>query len=439
MRCLPLFLLALGAPVVAQDNVLMVVLDDVGVDHIGAYKEGVQSANTPVIDGLAADGVLFRNAWSNPCCSPTRATILTGRFGFRTGIGFVVSKQGYELPLDELILPEVFHGTGHADAGFGKWHLANRVGTDYQLHPNQSGFSHWAGNYNNLIPPQNYDWWVISTNGVLQHTTDYATTRTVDEFLEWHDQQSGPWFAYVALHAAHEPLHAPPQYLHTESLPAVDPRVRPRAFYRAAVEAADTELGRLLTSLGPDLANTNVIVLGDNGTIQQASTPPFEPSHAKLTPYEGGVNVPLIISGPAVTNRGHSNGLVNTTDLFATTIELAGYQLDAVLPPGHVHDSISLVPYLQDVSMPSLRPWAYSEMWKPNGWGNKNLDIRILRDDRYKIIRRGVDALSHEYEMYDLEADPFEADDLLEGTLSADEQARFDALEAALDALLATG
>ena len=66
--------------------------------------------------------------------------------------------------------------------------------------------------------------------------------------------------------------------------------------------------------------------------------PPFEPSHAKLTPYEGGVNVPLIISGPAVTNRGHSNGLVNTTDLLATTIELAGYQLDvySVLPLGEL-------------------------------------------------------------------------------------------------------
>ena len=439
MRCLPSLLLALGVPAFAQDNVLLVVLDDVGVDHIGCYEEGPLPANTPVINDLAREGVLFRNAWSNPCCSPTRATILSGRYGFRTGIGFVISKKGYEMPLDELLLPEVFHGTAHTDAGFGKWHLANRVGTDYQLHPNQSGFTHWSGSYNNLLVPHHYDWWVLATDGLLQHVHEYATTRTVDEFLKWHEQQSGPWFAYVALHAAHEPFHAPPAHLHTETLPDVDPRKRPKPFYRAMVEDADAELGRLLAGLGTQLADTNIIVLGDNGTPHQVVTLPFESDHAKLTPYEGGVNVPLIIHGPAVSNRGPVEGLVNTTDLFTTVIELAGYQPEALLPPGHVHDSVSLLPYLKNVRTPSLRSWSYAEMWKPNGPGPKNLDIRILRDDRYKIIRSGAEAADHEYELYDLEGDPFELDDLMQSGLSAQEQQRFDALKVALEQLLTSG
>lgn len=439
MRLLAPLLTALAAPALAQENVLMVVLDDVGVDHVGCYEEGPTPAKTPVIDGLAREGVLFRNAWSNPCCSPTRATLLTGRYGFRTGIGFVISKNGYELPFDEVLLPEVFHGTAHSDAGFGKWHLANRAALDHQLHPNQSGFTYWSGSSNNLIPPHHYDWWVLATDGMLQHVHEYATTRTVDEFLKWHEQQAGPWFAYVALHAAHEPFHAPPPHLHSEVLPNADPRKRPKPYYRAAVEAADTELGRLMSGLGSQLASTNIIVLGDNGTPQQVVNSPFLSSHAKLTPYEGGINVPLIIRGPSVGNRGIVEGLVNTTDLFSTVIELAGYQPDALLPPGHVHDSVSLMPYLQDVSTPSLRTHAYTEMWKPNGPGVKNLDIRVLRDDRYKIIRRGVGVENHTYELYDLEVDPFETNDLMLGTLSRDEQQRLNDLKTALEQLLATG
>ena len=437
-----LLALSLCAFVHAQNNVLIVLLDDVGVDMVGCYAEGVHPAHTPVIDGLASQGVLFRNAWSNPCCSPTRATILTGRYGFRTGIGFVISDGGYDLQFDELLLPEVFASTPHSTAVFGKWHLSNSVDGDRHIHPNLSGFEQWMGYYHNFRKPLTYDWWIHTTNGLLNYTGDYATTREVDDFLGWQAVQSGPWFAYLAFHAAHEPFHAPPDHLHTESLPDVDPRVQPKPFYRAAIEAADTELGRLLAGLGPDLAKTNVIVLGDNGTIGTVSTPPFEPSHAKLTPYEGGINVPLIISGPAVSNGGREvDALVNTTDLFTTAIELAGYDPRQLLPPGHVHDSVSLLPYLKDPTQEPIRTWVFAEMWKPNGPGSHNLDLRMLRDERYKIIRRGTDPSQYAYEFYDLVADPFEKVDILQqpGGPNPMEQVRFDALKYALAKLLASG
>jgi len=424
----------------AQENVLLVLLDDVGVDMVGCYDEGPVPATTPVIDGLAQDGVLFRNAWANPCCSPTRATILTGRYGFRTGIGFVVQKNGFDLPLEELLLPEVFAGTGHTAAGFGKWHLANTIGGQHHSHPNKSGFEHWVGNYHNLKQPQSYEWWMHTTNGLLVFTDEYATSKTVDDFLKWQRDQAGPWFAYLAFHAAHEPWHEPPAHLHTVSLPDVDPRFRPKPFYRAAIEAMDTELGRLLGGLGTQLANTNVIVLGDNGTPKAVSLLPFHPSHAKLTPYEGGVNVPLIISGPAVTEPGwECSALVNATDMFTTSLELAGYSPDQLLPPGHVHDSVSVVPYLSDKTQPALRPWVFSELWSPNGLGPPtNKDHRMLRDTRYKIIRSGIDPASHVFEMYDLQQDRFENNDLMlqSGGLTAGQQARFDYLKGVLDQLL---
>jgi arylsulfatase A-like enzyme len=434
--------LAIATCATAQQNVLLVVLDDVGVDHVSAYGESSASASTPVIDGLAQGGVLFRNAWANPCCSPTRATIQTGRYGFRTGIGFVVSKQGFDLPFEELILPEVLAAgvSSMRSAGFGKWHLANRAGSDFRLHPNESGYPHWAGAWSNLVPPFNYDFWIRTEDGLSAFTDVYATTDTVDSFLDWQATVSGPWFGYVAFHAAHEPFHAPPAQLHNVPLPQVDPRDKPLPFYRAAVEALDTELGRLLTGLGSELANTNVIVIGDNGTPHQVSVPPFLGSHAKLTPFEGGINVPLIISGPAVAAGGREvEALVNAVDLFTTTLELAGLDPAVVLPTDREYDSVSVVPYLQSPSQAPLREWVYSELWNPNGGAEKQNDWRMLRDERFKVIRYTKPrAGTVVWSMFDLELDPFETRDLLDPFVALNplQQAHLASLRATLTTLL---
>ena len=302
-RCAALAALCSSAP--AQDNVLLIVLDDVGVDYVGCYGEAAHPANTPNIDALADQGVLFRNFWTAPVCSATRAQVQTGRFGYRTGVGHVVTKN-HGLPKQELVLPEVFErrdDLGHTTAAFGKWHLGNAaLGGVYA--PNLAGYRHFEGTRANLNQPQDYYSWEHIANGVVTQSEDYATTRTVDDFLGWHGQVSGPWFAYVAFHAAHQPFHRPPDHLHTLDLPDGDPRHDPVPFYRATIESVDTEIGRLLAGLGEELEETHVVLLGDNGTPGQVSLAPFLPSHAKQTPYEGGLNVPLIVSGPAVHDTG---------------------------------------------------------------------------------------------------------------------------------------
>ncbi|MHC5212536.1 MAG: sulfatase-like hydrolase/transferase, partial [Planctomycetota bacterium] len=134
---------------VSRGNVLIVVADDLGVDMVGAYGEGSDPPPTPVIDSLASQGVLFRNAWSNPVCSPTRAALLTGRPAFRNGIGYIVdaSPNNLALPYAEVTLPEMLAlGTGgnYRSGAFGKWHLGNdSVGG--ALAPNLAGFDHFAG------------------------------------------------------------------------------------------------------------------------------------------------------------------------------------------------------------------------------------------------------------------------------------------------------
>jgi arylsulfatase A-like enzyme len=100
----------LSAPAAAQGNVLLVIADDVGVDRIAAYGAHPEAGPTPVIDALAAHGVLFRTAWSDPLCSPTRAGMLSGRYAFRTGVGDVIVQSpqpNWALQLGEKILPEL--------------------------------------------------------------------------------------------------------------------------------------------------------------------------------------------------------------------------------------------------------------------------------------------------------------------------------------------
>ena len=179
---------------------------------------------------------------------------------------------------------------------------------------------------------------------------------------------------------------------------------RPPLFARAMTEAMDSELARILQSVPP---NTWVIFVGDNGTANEATDGGTPPSHSKGTVYEGGVNVPLIITGPGVV-PGECRALVNTTDLFATIADLAGV-------PSSAEDSVSLLPYLSDPKLPSLREWVFAE-----SFGKENYQ-RAIRGARYKLIRR-YDGVAVSESFYDLQEDPSEQTDLLLGTLSPEEE-----------------
>jgi len=436
-------LLAAGgllAPALAQDNVLILVADDVGVDVLTCYQEGSSPAPTPNLDALAARGVLFRNAWAAPICSASRAQIMTGRYGYRTGIGHVVTED-FALGLDEVTLPEpiaLHPELGLRHAAFGKWHLGNgEVGG--LLSPNAAGWSHFAGTLGNLVPPlEDYGSWYHVEDGVATLTNDYPTTRVVDDFLAWRSTCAGPWFAYVAFHAAHQPLHAPPAHLHTQDLPLGDPRLDPVPFFRAMVEAMDTEIGRLLAGLGPDLDRTHVVFVGDNGTDGLVTLPPFVPSHGKRTPYEGGLNVPLIVAGPAVEGPGREvRALVALPDVFDSALELAGVPLvppDQAVPP---RDAVSFVPYLRKPQVAQLprRAIVYQEFFAPSGFGPYAFELRMARDLRYKLIlsSKGQD------ELFDLQQDPFESVNLLDQPLSAIALAHYRSLAKHIEQRLSGG
>ncbi|MEM7205967.1 MAG: sulfatase-like hydrolase/transferase [Planctomycetota bacterium] len=425
-----------GMPCAAQPNILVLVADDLGVDSVDVYQEGPRPPPTPNIDALAAQGLLFRNAWASPVCSPSRACFHTGRYPFRTYVGQAIplSNTGV-LQLSEMTLPEVLDlGAGnYTHALIGKWHLGD-ARNGGPLGPNLAGWSHFAG----LIPGalMSYYSWPRTVDGVTTTATTYATTQMVDDALAWIGQQNGPWVCYLTFNAAHGPYQEPPPHLHSQNLAGLNPQVEPVPFFKAIVEAMDNEIGRLLASLGPERSRTNVIFFGDNGTDGPVSQPPFLASHAKATAYEGGLNVPLIVAGPAVASPGREEGaLVHLVDLFATVTELAGVDARAVVPSSIALDSVSLVPYFADPAQPPLRQMVFSEMFSGDSWATVNsTGFAAARNDRYKLIRF-FNGASQTEELYDLVRQQFENANLLGGTLNPMEAANYQALQMEIDRL----
>jgi arylsulfatase A-like enzyme len=461
-------LLALGGPRFAQasgteerarPNLLLVILDDIGLEKLGAYRETPPLAAppcTPNIDALAARGLLFRNAWGDPVCSPTRAQLLTGRHGFRTGIGEALDHKGPGLGLatSERTLPEVLRG--YDTSAVGKWHLAP-LGPGALRHPLDSGFGYFAGTLFNIAtppvdagpglalpefrPPLGYRNWikVADTDGdgepEQRLVTTYATTDTADEAIARARTMRAPWFLQVGFNAAHLPLEMPPESLRppAEACPPRTAAERHPRFqvFDAMVTALDLELGRMLTAIRAVDPDVIVVLIGDNGTAIHGAEGEkggcFGPDRAKFSLFDGGVRVPLVAAGPGIVT-GECGALVSATDVFATLAELAGAEAKA-------EDSVSLVPYLRGAREP-LRRTVYAETFKSERGAPGEAEpvrrashARAIRDARFKLLRISDDDGTHE-RLFDLQLDPCETHDLLR---AAEDGAKSG--EAALDEL----
>ena len=353
-------------------NVLFIVADDVGVDNISGYDEHQQSASTANIDSLADSGVLFRNAWVNPMCSPSRASLYTGRHAFRHG---VLHPSAPDLPSNEETISEVMHDAGYATAMFGKWHL----GTDTGSLPTEHGFDYFSGSLDSGV--DDYFSWTKTqmTMGSSTETnsteTGYATSVNVSEAETWISGQTSPWMVTLAFNAGHSPYHVPPSNLHSVSLSGsagdacgtgADPV---KKCYRAMVEAMDSEIGNLISWLDAQgqLDNTLVVFIGDNGTPGPVivDNGVFSSTHGKSTVYEGGVNVPLIVYGPALgLQQGvEVDSLVQGLDVFQTMVDVSGGSSSS----GITIDSRSLVDYLLGNTVTNERSSLYTELYKSDG------------------------------------------------------------------------
>lgn len=394
----------------AQENVLLIIADDLGIENVGAYDDldmaGITPPPTPNIDALATSGVRFTRAWSNPVCSPTRAAIHTGRHAFRTGVGTAYVGTGALNPLElsEVTLPEVLEPAGYATALVGKWHLGpdgdQPIGANS---PNLAGWQRYAGGLLGALPDY-YDW-SKTQDGQTRATRKYATTDAVDEALAFIDSADQPWVVTVAFNAPHTPFHEPPRELHSQNLDGLNPFNDPVPFYKAMIEAMDSEIGRLLSEIdSDDFERTWVIFIGDNGTPPAAVEGNLDINRIKGTVYERGVNVPLLVAGPGVEEPGRSSSaLVHAVDLFSTIADIAG------AAPSSTNetriDGVSFLPVLTVAGSNGARTTNFTEVFPGV---DPLMGQAAIRNNRFKLVRTfGRDSL------FDLFFDPTESVDLL--------------------------
>lgn len=437
-------------PTPTSTSVLFVVLDDIGIDRLALFGLAPSPVATPNLDALAAEGVTFDRAWANPTCTPTRASILTGRHARRTGAGVLIdmSADAWALSESEWTLPKAIGLSRAAQwrtAAVGKWHLAGPLAPNWLTHPNRLGFSHFSGSPGYLVVNQRQDVdgyfrWEKNTNGVLAISDTYNTTDIVNDTLDLVSTLPEPFFVYVAFNAAHEPLHVPPAAL--SSLDVTDDS-SDSDLSNAVTAAFDAEFGRLVEGFSPDLrSRMTIVVVGDNGTPESVMDPAhFDTDQAKGTIHEGGVRVPLVIAGPMVEAPGRrSDALVHVVDLYPTLLDLAAVPVETN-PSGHAAvdpgdgsqrslDGESLLPLLIDSSAKLERSIGYTEKFSPNGPAPWNSWARAVRDEAYKL-ERFEDGKENLHHFVDGGLD--EGSDLLDEPLSDADLIAYERLVAAFD------
>ncbi len=432
-----------------ERNVLLVVLDDVGIEQIAAFGDvpPVVRAPLPNLDRLAAEGLTFHRAYGNPSCSPTRALLQTGRYAFRTGIGRTTGQQS-GLPLGEATIAEVLQagaaGRRIACGMFGKWHLYRHA--DARLVATQ-GYERFEGTVQNL--PDHFDWEEIAADASGASTrrvgsglgpydeTTFSASVTRAAALRWINAQSSPFFACVAFHAPHEPYQVPPYSVLSAStvtnlrqarlLPGQQVGGSGNASpygYALLLEALDTEIGRLIEGIDPELRQrTTILIVGDNGTPGALLPPPHQSSRGKHSIYESGIRVPLIASGYGVESCDDgSHALISAVDLLPTIIDLMGCDAGISATAGPL-DGQSFARVLADPSYGGERTLVFAQLFEPNGAYVPQPQVvastryarhdRSLSDGELKYVRRW-NATTRRYadEAYHLAVDPLEIFDL---------------------------
>ena len=435
-------LLALAAhPAPRHPNILFVLADDLGYRELGCY--GNTFDETPRIDGFAKKSLRFTSAYAMPVCSPTRSSLMTGKYPVRTGINTFLNPGSpvFLDPAKEYALPRLLSDAGYHTTLIGKWHLDSRyrrqVGT-----PRAHGFQETIatetkgiGDGDYVFP---YDKIATITDGKPdEFLVDRMNEEAVGVLRRAAQTPDKPFFLYLAHYAVHTVLDAPPDTVakyerkyaakHGEAALArfrLDPRHEghpDNPVLAAMLEHIDTGFGRLLDTLHELKmdGNTVVVFLSDNGGERKvADNAPLR--EGKATLYEGGLRVPQIVYVPGVTRPGTTDAPTFTADYYPTFAGMAG----AALPKDQPIDGLSFLPILKSQT-PASRTlfWHFAGI---AGTASQPGAGDAMREGDLKLVN---EYRTGKYEMFDVKADPSERHDL-----AAAQPARLAALRARLDA-----
>ena len=318
-------------------NIVVFVSDDMGWGQPG-FNGGTE-VETPNMDRLADEGVKLTQFYVQPVCAPTRASLFTGRYAWKTGMEHNPDDRKDDgLLLDERTIAEALRDSSYATWLVGKWH-AGHWGSERL--PLQRGFDHHYGFYDGYIDSYKLvrpwkrwheilDW---HRNGRPVVESGYSTFLLAEEasqLIERHDG-SRPFFLYVAFNAPHDPYQAPPEYIAQFSHLPYDLETRKQ---RAMVKAMDDAIGQVMDALERRgvLDETLVMFLNDNGGESEAGgNSPYR--GLKRSYLEGGIRVPAVMRWPSrITAGSASDALMHVADLFPTFAGLAGADTGGGLP-----------------------------------------------------------------------------------------------------------
>ncbi len=328
----------------SKPNIILVMADDQGWGDM-AYN-GHKVVKTPNFDKMAATGLRFDRFYAAaPVCSPTRASVMTGRHPNRCGC----FSWGHSLRPQEFTIAEALKMAGYRTGHFGKWHLGSvRLGSP--VNPGASGFDEWlsAENFFDIDP-------ILSKKGKAVQLKGDSSEVTVDaalEFIRDSSRKKDPFLAVVWFGSP----HAPHQALEADKRLYPDQPAALQNFY-GEITAMDRAFGKLrdeLKKLGID-QNTILWYCSDNGALPKVgSTGGFRGFKASL--YEGGVLVPAILEWPARISKHRTTSVrCNTTDIYPTLLEIVGVKMKGQPPL----DGISLVPLIDNKMTARPRPMGF--------------------------------------------------------------------------------
>ncbi|PHN08584.1 sulfatase family protein [Flavilitoribacter nigricans] len=373
-------------------NIIVILADDAGYVDFGFMAS--QDLETPRIDQLAADGVIFTDAHvSASVCAPSRAGLITGRYQQRFG------HECNGIPADDGLRPSVptigkhLQQQGYRTMALGKWHLG--LGDAY--HPNVRGFDDFYGflsGSRSYFPNENQDQegkpTAILHNREHVQFEGYLTDVLGDRAVQFIDQQQNkPFFMYLAFNAVHTPMHAKEEHLEKY-------RDHPRQKLAAMTWSMDENIGKVIDKLKSEglYENTLIFFLSDNGGAynNQSSSGPLK--GWKGNKFEGGHRVPFTVTWPRRVKGGQTfDQLTSALDIFATSVQAAGID-----PNTTETDGVDLLPYLNGERQGAPHDWLF---WRKG-------KMAAVRKAEWKLIRLE----DYGYRVYDLEANLGETENL---------------------------
>ena len=393
-----------------RPNIILIMTDDQGWAQVGFH--GNPYIKTPSLDRLAEGSTEFTQFYVEPKCAPTRAALLTGRHGYRSGV--VDTYLGRTLMAPEAeTLAELLAADGYVTGIFGKWHL----GDNYPLRAMDQGFQeslvHRGGGIGQPAGPPGNRYWdpVLEHNGESKKFHGYCTGIFADALIDFIERnQDRAFFGYLATNVPHSPFDVDEEYVEPYQdmgLPENTAKVY------GMITEFDKNLDRVLSRLVElGIADRTIVVfLTDNGPTQQTFTAGLK--GRKASAHDGGTRVPFLFRWPGQVEAGREiDRIAAHIDVVPTLLDAAG--IDASSLP---FDGVSLWPLLSGATSPE--EWPDRTIFLQNHRGdrpqlNRNVSVR---NQRWKIVQplgKGTDPMPEgaRFELYDMSVDPGESNDL---------------------------